>query len=120
MSQSDNSKAIVNDTIIETVPQNNDVKPADELAVTPDLPQTNGESELHFVFADRSWVRVADYQGQVLDAQLHEAGTEFSVKGNKPFSIVIGNAGSVTLYEAGKQVDLSAVSGTQVARLKIE
>ena len=61
-----------------------------------------------------------DKSGQVVFSQLSPAGSLREVSGQPPFSVVVGNAGNVTLQYKGKDVDLTKRSKDDVARLILE
>jgi cytoskeleton protein RodZ len=76
---------------------------------------------LRLSFRDRSWVEVRQADGAVLLSQNNAAGTEQTIDGVPPYTLVIGNASKVDLEFRGKPVDLSAsVSRDDVARLRLE
>lgn len=75
---------------------------------------------LHFAFEQDSWVEVRDRQGKVLFSQLNRAGSEHTVDGQGPFTLVIGNAPGVKLSLRGKPVDLASRAQGKVARLTLE
>ena len=83
---------------------------------TPALTNT----PLRFVFANESWVEVRDGDNKVIYSQRNAAGTEQSVNGQGPFSLVIGNAAGVTLFWRGQPVDLAPHTKGEVARLVLE
>ncbi len=71
-------------------------------------------------FSEESWVEVTDKEGKVLLSQTNPPGSEHSVNGTPPFSVVIGHASGVRLYYKGKAVDLSTHVNSDVARLTLE
>lgn len=72
-------------------------------------------------FNDAAWVRIEDAEGKILLSQVNEAGTEQRVAGKSPLRLTIGNASSVTLDVAGREVDLKPRTGADnVARLTVE
>ncbi|MBS1188242.1 MAG: hypothetical protein H6R10_34 [Rhodocyclaceae bacterium] len=75
---------------------------------------------LQFSVTEDSWIEVRDRHGKVLFSQLNRAGTEHSVDGRGPFSIVIGNAPGVKLALHGKPVDLATHTQGNVARMTLE
>jgi cytoskeleton protein RodZ len=79
-----------------------------------------GNAQLHFVFEDDSWVEIKDGAGQVIFAQLGRAGSERTVKGNPPLSVIIGNAHGVRLTYREKVVDLGPYIRVDVARVVLE
>jgi cytoskeleton protein RodZ len=76
---------------------------------------------LRLSFRDRSWVEVRQADGAVLLSQNNAAGTEQTIDGVPPYTLVIGNASKVDLEFRGKPVDLAAASSRDdVARLRLE
>lgn len=75
---------------------------------------------LDFAFEQASWVEVRDRSGNVIFSQLNPPGSRQSVDGKPPFSVVVGNAGQVTLNYKGKPIDLSKRSKDDVARVIVE
>lgn len=109
------------------------VAPANSLAGMPsgqnDFPQTGeppaahppkgGENVIAMTFAKDSWVEIRDRDGKIIFSQLNPAGTEQVVKGNPPFSVVIGNAAHVTLAYNEQTVDLAPHTKVEVARFTL-
>jgi cytoskeleton protein RodZ len=79
-----------------------------------------GSAQLHFTFEDDSWVEIKDGTGQVIFAQLGRAGSERTVKGNPPLSVIVGNAHGVRLTYREKVVDLGPYIRVDVARVVLE
>ena len=79
-----------------------------------------GSAQLHFTFEDDSWVEIKDGAGQVIFAQLGRAGSERTVKGNPPLSVIVGNAHGVRLTYREKVVDLGPYIRVDVARVVLE
>jgi cytoskeleton protein RodZ len=71
-------------------------------------------------FAEDSWVEIRDKSGKKIFSQLNRQGTQASVEGRPPFSLVIGNATNVRLTYKGKPVDLQPYTKVNVARLTLE
>jgi cytoskeleton protein RodZ len=71
-------------------------------------------------FTGQSWVEVRDASGGVIFAQLNSAGSEKNLRGQPPFSLVIGRAQDVQLTYNGKSVDLLPFTTDTVARLRLE
>ncbi len=76
--------------------------------------------QLQFSFSEPAWVEVKDGKGAIIFSQLSVGGSQQNVSGQAPFSLVIGNAGHVTLQYKGLPVDLSKRSKDDVARLTLE
>ena len=99
--------------------------PADENVTSVSAPVAgdfaNAEDNvLKFSFAQSSWVEVKDRNGKVIFSQLNPPDSQREVKGQPPFSLLIGNAGNVSLSYRGKPVDLSRRSRDGVARVTVE
>jgi cytoskeleton protein RodZ len=79
-----------------------------------------GGQRLQFAFDGDSWVEVKDKSGKVVFHQSNPKGSQQSVRGNPPFTLVIGNAAHVRLTYNDKPVDLAPHIKVDVARLTIE
>lgn len=79
-----------------------------------------GGQRLQFVFDGDAWVEVKDKSGKVIFYQLNPKGSQQSVRGTPPLSLVIGNASHVRLNYNDKPVDLAPYIKVDVARLTIE
>ncbi len=79
------------------------------------------DTALRLRFRDVSWVEIRQADGTVLLSQNNAAGTEQTIDGVPPYTLVIGNASKVDLEFRGKPVDLAAsASRDDVARLRLE
>ncbi len=87
--------------------------------LTPSMAVVGGQ-RLQFVFDGDAWVEVKDKSGKVIFYQLNAKGSQQSVRGTPPFSLVIGNASHVRLTYNDKPVDLAPHIKVDVARLSIE
>jgi cytoskeleton protein RodZ len=111
-----------------TVPAVTPAAPATAEAPVPLAPQVPsappatdvGGQRLQFMFDGDAWVEVKDKSGKVIFYQLNSKGSQQSVRGNPPFSLVIGNAAHVRLTYNDKPVDLAPHIKVDVARLTIE
>ena len=74
---------------------------------------------MQFHFSEDAWVEVRGADGKVLLSRLNAAGTDQSIDGDAPFSVVIGNARSVSLNYRGQPVDLVPHTHDQVARFTL-
>lgn len=92
------------------------VAPAAPIAAVADA----GGQRLQFVFDGDSWVEVKDKGGKVIFYQLNPKGSQQSVRGTPPFSLVVGNAAHVKLSYNDKPVDLAPHIKVDVARLTLE
>lgn len=78
-------------------------------------------AELRLRFRDRSWVDIRQADGTVLMSRNNAAGSEQTIEGVPPYTLVIGNASKVDLEFRGSPVDLLAsTSRDDVARLRLE
>ena len=75
---------------------------------------------IRLVFDEESWAEVTDKDGKILLSQLIPPGSEQSINGTPPFSVVIGHANGVHLYYKGQAVDLAPYTRAQVVRLTLE
>jgi cytoskeleton protein RodZ len=98
--------------------------PAPETAApapSPEAAPASAEAGLHFRFRGRSWVEVRQADGTLLMSKNNPPGTEQTIDGVPPYTIVIGNASKVELEFRGEPVDLAAaVSRDDIARLRLE
>jgi cytoskeleton protein RodZ len=95
---------------------------AAEPAVVAGAAAAPASAALRLRFRDRSWVEIRqEADGAVLLKQNNPAGTEQTIDGVPPYTLVIGNASKVELEFRGEPVDLSAWSSRDdVARLRLE
>jgi cytoskeleton protein RodZ len=78
------------------------------------------EVELVLRFIGDSWAEVRDKNDKVLYSTLAKAGSEKTLLGVPPFSLVLGNSKSVTVILRGEPVDLGGPGRQSVARLTLE
>lgn len=77
-------------------------------------------STLSLSFGRESWVEIREAGGRVLLTGTQAAGSERSLTGKRPLSLVIGNAQHVRLERDGEPVDLAGRSRQGVARFTLE
>ncbi len=101
---------------IPVLPQVQSTKPAVQPAASLQAPT------LRLTFDEESWVEIRDKDDKMLSSQVNPRGSELRLDGHAPFSLVIGHAEFVHLYNRGKQVDLTPYisSSSDVARLTLE
>lgn len=75
--------------------------PAAELEEAP-VAAAAATIPLEFRFAEESWAEVSDARGERLLFGLNAAGRQVTVRGEPPFSILLGNADSVELRVDGE------------------
>lgn len=71
-------------------------------------------------FGRDSWVEIRDREGKILSSQLNAAGSEQTVSGEPPLSLVVGNASAVHVTWRGQPVDLAPYTRVDVARFTLE
>ena len=82
--------------------------------------EPGARATLRMVFDQESWVEIKDRNGNTIFGQLNPAGSRRSVSGEPPFEVVVGNAAGVRLTYKDRNVDLSAHTQVDVARLTLE
>lgn len=77
---------------------------------------------VRLAFGEETWAEVRDAKGNVISSQINPAGSELNLKGQGPFSLVVGHASTSRLFHKGKQIDLvsHASANSDVARLTLE
>lgn len=88
-------------------------------AVSPSGKPWAKQGPIHLVFEAEAWVDIKDNTGKTLLKQVNPQGSERWLRGEPPYSLVIGNASGVRLYYEGEEVDLSEFSYSDVARLTL-
>lgn len=78
-----------------------------------------GNVAMQFHFSEDAWVEVRGGDGKLLLSQLNAAGSDQSIEGEAPFSVVVGNAKAVSLIYRGRPVDLAPYIQDQVARFTL-
>jgi cytoskeleton protein RodZ len=90
-------------------------------ATAPQSPILAGAKALLALdFSGESWVDIRDKSGKRIFSQMNKPGTQQTVAGEPPFSLVIGNSPKVKLTYKGQPVDLAANSKADVAHLTLE
>lgn len=94
----------------------------DNLRLKKSIDPASGAHEkgLHFLFNGESWVEVRGKDGKVVFSMVNAPGSERIVRGDPPFSLVIGGASGVELSYNGSRVDLASYVNSDVARLRLE
>jgi cytoskeleton protein RodZ len=103
-----------------TVPSQASPTPMDGRPSAPPTPLKPGQARLTFNFDLESWVEVKDANGDVVFSALNQPGTEKSIVGTPPLSLVIGNASGVRLTYKGEPVTLKPSRTSDVARFTLE
>ncbi|MBN8430822.1 DUF4115 domain-containing protein [Microbulbifer salipaludis] len=76
-------------------------------------------SALALSFSEESWVEVTDAAGNKLLATLQAAGSEVELKGEAPFSLMLGNAAATTVRYAGEVVDSAPLGNRRTRKLTV-
>ena len=69
---------------------------------------------------EQTWVSATDKAGKVVFEKMLTAGSAESFDGVPPFNVVIGNANATKLMFSGQSVDLTALTKSNVARVRLE
>ncbi len=75
---------------------------------------------LHLEFGDESWVEIKDGSGHMLHRQLNLPGSQATIQGQPPFSVVIGNAAQARMTYNDRPIDLKPFIDVTVARFTLE
>jgi cytoskeleton protein RodZ len=76
-----------------------------------------GERQVKLAFNQECWVEIRDRNEKIIFSQLNRPGTQQSISGLPPFSVILGNAHGVQLTYDDKPVDLAPHTKIDVARL---
>jgi cytoskeleton protein RodZ len=74
---------------------------------------------LHMAFEQESWVEIKDASGKVIFAQLNPSGSDRSVTGAAPLSVLVGNANGVRITANDHNVSLEPHTRVNVARVTL-
>jgi cytoskeleton protein RodZ len=110
---------------VEKIKPEAKIKPVTQIKPTEPSTQHDTSTQIttiRLVFDEESWTEIQDKDGKILSSQVNPKGSELTLKGHLPLSLVIGHAATTRLYQDGEPVDLSSyVSFTNdVARLTLE
>ncbi len=81
---------------------------------------SGGRHRIVMKFERESWVEIRGRDGKVLTSELNPGGSERSVEGIAPFTLVIGNAHHVRLSYDDRLIDLAPHVKVEVARFTLE
>jgi cytoskeleton protein RodZ len=71
-------------------------------------------------FARESWVEIRDRDSKVILSASGQPGSERTVEGLPPFTMVVGNAGGVRVTYNDQPIDVSAHATRNIARFTLE
>lgn len=74
---------------------------------------------LNLDFTGDCWVEIRDANGEVLFAQLQQAGDNLQLSGQAPFSVMLGNARVATLAVNGRAVNTNPGPNRDTLRLRV-
>jgi cytoskeleton protein RodZ len=83
-------------------------------------PGPAGERQVHMVFKKESWVQIRDRSGKAIFSQLNRPGTERTVSGEPPLTVIVGNSHGVRFTYDDQLVDLAQYTKVDVARFNLE
>ena len=89
-------------------------------APSADVPAPVAANEIRLMFDNEAWVEIKDADGETVFSRLNPAGSEQTVTGKPPFSLVIGNARGVRMTYNGRPVDVKKYIKIKVARFQLE
>jgi cytoskeleton protein RodZ len=89
---------------------------------TANQPASGPITTIRLVFEEESWTEIKDKDDKILSSKVNPKGSELTLKGHLPLSLVVGHATTTRLYQDGKLVDLTSdrSSENDVARLTLE
>lgn len=90
-----------------------------EISQLPSAGATAAAADIVIAAREDSWIQVQDVNGERLYYNIVRAGNQIEIAGRRPYSLVIGNAGGVSLLFDGQAVDLDAIAEEGVARLDL-
>jgi cytoskeleton protein RodZ len=103
--------------------------PAPPAAITPEKPKVVSAEKPKVVSAGphrlvvrtegEAWIEIRDAADRMLVSSLNPPGSERVVRGEPPYSLVIGNASNVTVLYDDKPIDLAPHTRQDVARLTV-
>ena len=103
--------------------------PVPPAAITPEKPKvvsaekpkpvSAGPHRLVVRTEAEAWIEIRDAADRMLVSSLNPPGSERVVRGKPPYSLVIGNASSVTVLYDDKPIDLAPHTRQDVARLTV-
>lgn len=110
---------------VQSNQQNNSSQQLPVLQTSPTLQQpqvtaTVATKSLNMAFTAQTWVSVIDKSGKVVYEKMSHNGDKETVNGMPPFNLVIGNASATKLSFGGKDIDLTAYTKNNVARVTLE
>lgn len=75
---------------------------------------------LRLVFSDECWLEVSDAKGDVLAADLKQAGDSVELRGTAPFNVMLGNARVANVELNGRPVNTTPSGANRALRIQVE
>jgi cytoskeleton protein RodZ len=108
-------------TPLPLAPAAQPAEPEKEAASAPPPAKArSGTRRIQMKFERESWVEIRGRDGKVLTSELNPGGSERTVDGNPPFTLIIGNAHHVKLSYDERPVDLAPHVKVEVARFTLD
>jgi cytoskeleton protein RodZ len=89
-------------------------------ALQPSHAPVAAAKSVNLAFTAQTWVSVMDKSGKLVYEKMSNNGDKETVNGMPPFNLVIGNASATKLSFGGKDIDLTAYTKNNVARITLE
>ncbi|BCB27778.1 XRE family transcriptional regulator [Sulfurimicrobium lacus] len=112
--------AISEQSLQPALPPVENVAPTQAPVPVPVPEASVAQARVQLSFSGPAWVEVRDKNGKKIHSQNNPAGTQLTLEGEPPLSLVIGSAPNVKLAYKGQSVDLTAYTRADVARLTLE
>lgn len=93
---------------------------AEEPAAAPLAPLSANAVDLDVTFVEESWAEISDARGQRLFFGLAEPGRRAQMRGDPPFSVLLGNAQGVQMTVAGAPYEIPRSGPGNLARFTVE
>lgn len=91
----------------ETEPEPATITPAPAAKSATQSDKLPPITQLRLEFGEESWTEIKDRDGKIISSKVNPAGSELTVYGRAPFTMLIGHGFAARLYHQGKQVDLT-------------
>lgn len=96
------------------------VNPLPIKQLQPNLTGDSSKKNVSISVTEQTWISATDKAGKVVFEKMMAAGSAESFDGTPPFNVVIGNANATKLMFSGQPVDLTALTKSNVARVRLE
>lgn len=91
----------------ESEPEPVTITPAPAVKAATQSDKLPPVTQLRIEFGEESWTEIKDRDGKIISSKVNPAGSELTVYGRAPFTMLIGHGFAARLYHQGKQVDLT-------------